>query len=132
MGRPMKSVALAGLATLLGGNSGAEATSSLSVFDPGAVVLGRAFVLEWESVGLERFDIMLYPNSASCDGSGEPLDLCGKSNGCADSQGDMNVVVPAEAGVGERESQPPILGCYPLVSRPLLCPKALSRCFSWR
>lgn len=103
MGKPIKSVALAGLAALLAGNSGADATSSLNVFHPGAVVLGRAFALEWESVGQDRFDVILYPNSGSCGGSGEPLDLCGKANGCADSQGDLNVVVPAEAGVGERE-----------------------------
>lgn len=102
MGRPIKSAALAGLAALLGTQSGARAQSELDVDNPGAVLLDKAFTLEWESVGQNRFDVKLYPNSGSCEGS-DPVDLCNKSNGCADSKGDLNVVVPMSVGEGERE-----------------------------
>lgn len=104
MGRPIKPVALAWLAALLlAGRSGAQAQTELNVHNPRAVVLGRAFALEWDSVGMNKFDVKLYPNSDSCDGSDEPFDLCGKPDGCGDSKGDLNVVVPTEAGEGERE-----------------------------
>lgn len=123
MGRTIKPVALAGLAALLGTNNvlarrprGAarqqqraarhqqrlNAQSSLDVDNPRAVVLDRTFTLEWESVGENKFDVMLYPNSGSCDGN-DPVDLCNKSDGCADSKGDLNVVVPVSVGSGERE-----------------------------
>lgn len=102
MGRTVKPAALVGLAALLGTNNGVRAASKLDVDNPGAVVLDKTFTLTWESIGENRFDIMLYPNSGSCDGS-DPVDLCGKDNGCADSKGDFNVVVPMSVGEGERE-----------------------------
>lgn len=102
MGRTIKPAAFAGLAALLGTQNGVRATDKLDVVNPGAVVLDRAFTLEWGSIGEERFDVKLYPNSGSCEGS-DPVDLCGKSNGCLDSKGDLNVVVPMSAGEGERE-----------------------------
>lgn len=102
MGRTIKPAAFVGLAALLGTQSGVRAADELDVDNPGAVMLGKAFTLEWASVGNNKFDVMLYPNSGSC-GGGDPVDLCGKSDGCADSKGDLNVVVPMSAGEGERE-----------------------------
>lgn len=97
----IKPAALVGLAALLRTES-VRAQSSLEVHDPGAVMLDRTFPLKWESVGQNKFDVMLFPNSGSCDGS-DPVDLCGQSEGCGDSQGDLNIVVPMSAGAGERE-----------------------------
>lgn len=101
----MKSaLAWLGVIALLGGKcDGSGDTEELDVENPGAVVLGETFVLEWESIGQNRFDVELFTDSSDCDGSGELVDLCGKSDGCGDSKGDLNVVVPTSAGSGERE-----------------------------
>eukprot|EP00752_Nemacystus_decipiens_P011709 g10390.t1 len=99
MGRTIKPAAFVGLAALFGHNS-VQATSNLDVDNPGAVLLGKTFKLTWDSVGENRFDVMLYPNSGSCEGS-DPVDLCNKSDGCHDSKGDLNVVVPSSVGEGE-------------------------------
>lgn len=96
-----------GLIALLGGKCDAMnmggGTDELDVENPGAVVLGETFVLEWESVGQKYFDVELFTDSSDCGGSAEPVDLCGKSAGCGDSKGDLNVVIPTSAGSGERE-----------------------------
>lgn len=106
MKRTIKPVALGslGLAALLGAQSGALAQSDLDVDNPGAVVLDRTFTLEWAVSGDEHksYDVQLFPNSATCDGT-DPVDLCNESDGCGDSKGDLNLVVPMDAGEGERE-----------------------------
>lgn len=99
MGRTVKPAALVGLAALF---NGVRAQTDLDVDNPGEVVLDKTFTLTWNSVGQNKFDVMLFPNSASCDGS-EPVDLCNESDGCGDSKGDLNIVVPMAVGAGERE-----------------------------
>lgn len=104
MVQTIKPAALLGLAVaLFGAQNGVQATSKLDVDNPRAVVLDQTFTLEWESVGDNKFDVVLYPNSGSCDGGDDPVDLCGKKDGCGDSAGDLNVVVPMSVGEGERE-----------------------------
>lgn len=102
MGRAIKPAALVGLVALVGTQNSVRAQSKLDVDSPGAVVLDQTFTLTWDSVGQNQFDIMLYPNSDSCDGS-DPMDLCNQEDGCGDSQGDRNIIVPMSAGEGERE-----------------------------
>lgn len=73
--------------------------ASLNVHNPGIVVLGEQWRLEWDSVGMAKFDIGLY-KGGSCGGS-KFQDLCGKATGCGDSTGDYNVVVPASVPAGK-------------------------------
>lgn len=94
-----------GLAALLGATqSGVYAEGSLDVQNPGSIVLGQTFTLEWAVSDDEHksYDVELFLDSASCDGSSS-LDLCNQADGCGDSQGDLNLVLPADAGEGERE-----------------------------
>ncbi|CAN0190743.1 unnamed protein product [Ectocarpus sp. 6 AP-2014] len=108
-----------GVIALLGGKCDAmgSGTEELDVENPGAVVLGETFVLEWESVGQKYFDVELFTDSSDCGGSAEPVDLCGKSAGCGDSKGDLNVVIPTSAGSGEHSillslhDDPDVKGC---------------------
>ncbi|CAN0343007.1 unnamed protein product, partial [Ectocarpus sp. 12 AP-2014] len=108
-----------GVIALLGGKCDATGggTEELDVENPGAVVLGETFVLEWESVGQNYFDVELFTDSSDCGGSAEPVDLCGKSAGCGDSKGDLNVVIPTSAGSGEHSillslhDDPDVKGC---------------------
>ncbi|CAM9761421.1 unnamed protein product [Ectocarpus sp. 8 AP-2014] len=108
-----------GVIALLGGKCDAMGggTEELDVENPGAVVLGETFVLEWESVGQNYFDVELFTDSSDCGGSAEPVDLCGKSAGCGDSKGDLNVVIPTSAGSGEHSillslhDYPDVKGC---------------------
>lgn len=104
MGHMRKSaLATVGLAALLGAKSGALGQpDELDVYNPGSVVLGQSFTLEWESIGQNSFDVVLFADSSSCSGS-EPVDLCNESDGCGDSKGDLNIVIPVSAGEGERE-----------------------------
>ncbi|CAM9884349.1 unnamed protein product [Scytosiphon promiscuus] len=106
-----------GFAALLGGKSGAQGQpDELNVYNPGSVVVDRSFTLEWESIGQNSFDVVLFADSSSCSGS-EPVDLCNESDGCGDSQGDLNLVIPASAGEGEHSillslhSDPEVTGC---------------------
>lgn len=95
-----------GLAALLGAaqQSGVHAQSSLDVQNPGSLVLGNTFTLEWSVSDDEHhsYDVELFVGSDSCDGDSS-LDLCNESDGCGDSMGDLNLVLPEEAGEGERE-----------------------------
>lgn len=108
--KAMSSAGFFGLALLLAssdnvvGMTNTDTVDELDVGNPGTVVLGDSFAVEWESIGINRFDIELFAGS-KCSGE-TATDLCGKDNGCGDSQGDHNVIVPESVGEGECEDTP--------------------------
>lgn len=86
----------------LGLNLAKQANAAgLDVQNPGDVVLGNQITIKWDSIGQNRFDIVLFADDF-CEES-QVADLCGKSNGCSDSAGDYNVVVPDSVGDGQCE-----------------------------
>lgn len=107
--KAMSSAGFFGLALLLASSDNVvgmntDAVDELNVGNPGTVVLGDSFTVEWESIGSNRFDIALFADD-KCSGKAA-TDLCGKDDGCGDSQGDHNVIVPESVGEGECEDTP--------------------------
>lgn len=70
----------------------------LIVDNPGTVVVGEAFTVQWGSIGENTFDIGLFNNSA-CEGE-HVHDLCSEDDGCSDSDGSFNAIVPTSLGEG--------------------------------
>lgn len=93
------SVALLGY---LGLNLATQASAAgIAVKNPGDVVIGDQITIKWESIGKNKFDIALFEGDY-CEGTAV-ADLCGKSQGCGDSAGDYNVIVPLSVNDGQCE-----------------------------
>lgn len=83
-------------------NAAAQQNDGLNVYNPGHVVLGDTLTVEWDGVGQNKFDLVMFEGS-TCEGDYE-LDLCGQDEGCGDSKGDYNVIIPTSVTPGERKS----------------------------